>query len=224
MKKILVFILCAMLIFALPVVAYAEEGGSATVEPNEEVTENLPSENETATEGEISPPEEDKPITEIIVDCVKEKFPEIALLLASLAMTVLISHLKNKLTASMGVMNNNAITMATSSAEAIKTGLEKMSYMSSKFEEGMQMMSSLLEEIRKNAEEKDKVENMLHQVENYLKTAKLANVEFANELAELLNLSNIPNAKKDEMYARHTSAVHELEAMEEVMSNDGTEA
>ena len=99
-----------------------------------------------------------------------------------------------------------------------------MSYMSSKFEEGMQMMSSLLEEIRKNAEEKDKVENMLHQVENYLKTAKLANVEFANELAELLNLSNIPNAKKDEMYARHTSAVHELEAMEEVMSNDGTEA
>lgn len=224
MRKILVFILCAMLIFALPVVAYAEEGDSATVEPNEEVTENLPSENETATEGEISPPEEDKPITEIIVDCVKEKFPEIALFLASLAMTVLISHLKNKLTASMGVMNNNAITMATSSAEAIKTGLEKMGYMSSKFEEGMQMMSSLLGEIRKNAEEKDKVESMLHQVENYLKTAKLANVEFANELAELLNLSNIPNAKKDEMYARHTSAVHELEAMEEVMSNDGTEA
>lgn len=224
MKKILVFILCAMLIFALPIVAYAEEGDSATIEQTEEVTENLPSENETATEGEISPPEEDKPITETIAECIKEKFPEIAILLVSLAMTAFISHLKNKLTTSMGVMNNNAITMATSSAEAINTGLEKMGYMANKFEEGMQMMSSLLGEIRKNAEEKDHLENMLIQVESYLKTAKLANIEFANELAELLNLSNIPNSKKEELYARHTKSIHELEAAEEVMSNDGTEA
>lgn len=223
MKKILVFILCAMLIFALPIVAYAEEGDSATVEQTEGVTENLPSENETATEGEISPPE-DKPITETIVDYVREKFPEIAIFLASLAMTAFISHLKNKLISSLGVMNNNSITMATSSAEAVKSGLEKMEYMSNKFDDGMQMMSSLLGEIRKNAEEKDHLENMLHQVESYLKTAKLANIEFANELAELLNLSNIPNSKKDELYARHTKSIHELEAAEEVMSNDGTEA
>ena len=223
MKKILVFILCAMLIFALPVVAYAEEGDSATIEQTEEVTENLPSENETATEGEISPPE-DKPITETIAEYIKEKFPEIAILLASLAMTALITHLKNKLTASMGVMNNNSISIATSSADAINKALAKVEGISGVVDGYKQEMASLLGEIRKNAEEKDHLENMLHQVESYLKTAKLANVEFANELAELLNLANIPNAKKDEMYARHTTAVHELEAMEEVMSHDGTEA
>lgn len=223
MKKILVFILCAMLIFALPVVAYAEEGDSATIEQTDEVTENLPSENETATEGEISPPE-DKPITETIVDYVREKFPEIAIFLASLAMTAFISHLKNKLTASMGVMNNNSISIATSSADAINKALAKVEGISGVVDGYKQEMASLLGEIRKNAEEKDHLENMLHQVESYLKTAKLANIEFANELAELLNLSNIPNSKKDELYARHTKSIHELEAAEEVMSNDGTEA
>ena len=223
MKKILVFILCAMLIFALPVVAYAEEGDSATVEQTEGVTENLPSENETATEGEISAPE-DKPITEVIVDYVREKFPEIAILLASLAMTAFISHLKNKLTTSMAVMNNNNISVATSSADAVNKALAKVEAVAGVVGGYEQKIESLLGEIRKNAEEKDHLENMLLQVESYLKTAKLANIEFANELAELLNLSNIPNSKKEELYARHTKSIHELEAAEEVMSNDGTEA
>ena len=223
MKKILVFILCAMLIFALPVVAYAEEGDSATVEQTEGVTENLPSKNETATEGEISAPE-DKPITEVIVDYVREKFPEIAILLASLAMTAFISHLKNKLTTSMAVMNNNNISVATSSADAVNKALAKVEAVAGVVGGYEQKIESLLGEIRKNAEEKDHLENMLLQVESYLKTAKLANIEFANELAELLNLSNIPNSKKEELYARHTKSIHELEAAEEVMSNDGTEA
>lgn len=224
MKKIFIILLCVMLIFALPIVASAEEADVVTDAQTTEVTENLPSENETTIEGEILPPEEETPITETLVEYVKEKFPEIAILLASLAMTAFISHLKTKLTASMGVMNNNAVTMATTSAEAINVGLKKMEDMASKFGEGMEMMSSLLGEIRKTAEEKESLEQMLHQVDAHLKTAKLANIEFANELAELLNLSNIPNSKKDEMYARHTQWVHELEAVEEVMSHDGTEA
>ena len=51
-----------------------------------------------------------------------------------------------------------------------------------------------------------------------------ANIEFANELAELLCLANIPNAKKDELYAKHVEGVHKLEAAEEVKSDDGNEA
>ena len=42
---------------------------------------------------------------------------------------------------------------------------------------------------------------------NYIKASKLANVELANELAELLVLANIPNSKKDELYSRHIAAV-----------------
>ena len=223
MKKILAFILCAMLIFALPVVAYAEEGDSANLEQNEVVTENLPSENETAIEGEISPPE-DKPITEIIVDYVKEHFEEISVI-GTLLLTIFYEVRKHgKLNGSIGILNNNAISVATSSADAINKALAKVEGIAGVVDGYKQEMSSLLGEIRKNAEEKDKVENMLLQVESYLKTAKCANVEFANELAELLNLANIPNAKKDEMYARHTTAVHKLEAMEEVIHHDGTEA
>lgn len=211
MKKIIVFMLCAMLIFALPVVAYAEEGGSTTDEQNGVVTENLTTENETATEGEILPPE--KTVTENIAEYVQEKLPEIAILLVSLAMTAFITHLKNKLTTSMAVMNNNNISVATSSAEAVNKALAKI-----------EELSGAVEEIRKTAEEKEAIEQMLLQVDAHLKTAKLANVEFANELAELLNLANIPNSKKNEMYARHTKSVHELEAVEEVMSHDREEA
>lgn len=211
MKKIIVFMLCAVLIFALPVVAYAEDGGSTTDEQNGVVTENLTTENETATEGEILPPE--KTVTESIAEYVQEKLPEIAILLVSLAMTAFITHLKNKLTTSMAVMNNNNISVATSSAEAVNKALTRI-----------EELSGAVEEIRKTAEEKEAIEQMLLQVDAHLKTAKLANVEFANELAELLNLANIPNSKKNEMYARHTKSVHELEAVEEVMSHDGKEA
>jgi hypothetical protein len=59
----------------------------------------------------------------------------------------------------------------------------------------------------------------------YIKTAKLANVEFANELAELLVLANIPNSKKDELYSRHIAAVGAIAEAEktEVTTNDGGE-
>jgi hypothetical protein len=63
-----------------------------------------------------------------------------------------------------------------------------------------------------------------------LKLSKDANVEFANELAELLTLANIPNFKKEEIGARHLAAVKaiaEAEAKtetEEVKKDVGEEA
>mgnify|MGYP003296352319 CR=1 FL=1 len=41
----------------------------------------------------------------------------------------------------------------------------------------------------------------------FLKTSADANIEFANELAELLGLANIPNYKKEEIGARHLESV-----------------
>ena len=64
-------------------------------------------------------------------------------------------------------------------------------------------------------------------LENHLKVAKLANTELANEVAELLVLANIPNSKKDELYARHRAAVALIDAAStenEVENDDGEEA
>ena len=82
----------------------------------------------------------------------------------------------------------------------------------------------MLEEIKRNAEEKKKLEDTITSVEKLLKATKLANLELSNEVAELLVLANIPNAKKDELYARHTNAVSQLEAVEkEVKEHEGKE-
>lgn len=219
MRKLFVFILCAMLIFALPVVAYAEEGDSATVEQNTEVTENLPSVEETATGSEDSVPEQT--MTEIIVEYVKEHIEEISVI-GTLLMTIFYEIRKHgKLNGSIGTLNNNAITVATNSATAINMALAKVESIAGAVEGYKNDIAALLGEIRKNAEEKQVLEDALARVESYLKSAKSANVEFANEMAELLCLANIPNSKKEELYARHIKAVDEIK---EVTSNDGKEA
>lgn len=87
-------------------------------------------------------------------------------------------------------------------------------------------IASLLSEIRKSDEEKQALEKKLTECEKYLKTSKLANVEFANELAELLCLANIPPSKKEEFYARHRAALAQIAEAEstEVKVDDGQEA
>ena len=79
---------------------------------------------------------------------------------------------------------------------------------------------TVLKEIRKSAEEKKCLEDTLAHVETFLKTAKLATLELSNEVAELLVLANIPNSKKEELYARHKQAVQDLEEAEGVINND----
>ena len=56
------------------------------------------------------------------------------------------------------------------------------------------------------------------EIKSYLKTATKANVEFSNELAELLTLANIPNFKKEEIGARHLAAVNAIQAAENEVS------
>ena len=61
-------------------------------------------------------------------------------------------------------------------------------------------------------------------METLLKATKLANIEMSNDVAELLVLANIPNAKKEELYARHTQALKQLEEVEkEVNDHEGKE-
>lgn len=204
MKKILAIMLCAMLLFVAPTVAFAE-GEEATVP-------------ETTTTEEV-----EKPMTDIIVDYVKSHIEELSVI-GTLILTIVYEIRKHKsLNGSIGTLNNNAIAVAENSANTIKAALTEVGDIAKVVNGYKDEFASLLGEVRKSAEEKKSLEDTLAHVETFLKTAKLATIELSNEVAELLVLANIPNSKKDELYARHTKAVHDLEAAEEVMKNDGKE-
>ena len=217
MKKILAFILCAVLICAVPIAVSAEEISADTV-TDETVADNSAPETESATEAEISPS-----VTESIVAYFQGNLEEIAVI-GSLIVGMFYEIRKHgKLTGSIGTLNNNAITIAENSKEAIKEALAEVTDIAKVVDSYKGEIASLLLEIRTSAEEKKNLAETLAHVETFLKTAKSATLELSNEVADLLVLANIPNSVKDELYARHTKAVHELEAAEEVMSNDGKE-
>ena len=217
MKRFLAIILCAFLMCIMPIVASAEEI------PSEEET---PTVEETTTET-TAPVEEtvpEKTITESIVEWVQANLAELSVV-ATVLLSIFYEKLKHgKLNGSIGALNNNAITIANNSAESIKTALAEVEDIAKVVKDYKEEISTFLSEIRKSAEEKECLESTLAHVETFLKSAKLATLELSNEVAELLVLANIPVSKKDELYARHTKAVHELEAVEEVMNGERKEA
>lgn len=225
MKKILAFILCAVLICAVPIAVSAEENPADAVETNPTVSENLPTEEESATEGENSPSETipEKTVTEKIVEYVQSHFEEISVIGTLIVGMFYEIRKHGKLTGSIGTLNNNAITIANNSSDAIKKALEEVTDIAKVVDSYKGEIASLLAEIRTSAEEKKNLEDTLSNVQTFLKTAKSATIELSNEIADLLVLANIPNSVKEELFDRHKKAVHELEAAEEVMSNDGNE-
>lgn len=212
MKRFIAFFLCLVALMCVaPVVAFAE--------------------GETATEGEISGTltpdtevvEAEKPMTEVIVDYVKAHIEEISVI-GTLLLTIFYEVRKHgKLNGSIGTLNNNAIAIAENSSTTIRVALKEVADIAEVVRKYRDDFASLLDEVRVNSNEKKSLEQTLAEVETFLKTAKLATLELSNEVAELLVLANIPNSKKDELYARHTKAVHELEAVEGVIHDDGTE-
>ena len=194
MKRIIFLLLCLMLIFAMPVVASAEEA-----EPTTEETEV---------------PEET--VTESIVGYVTEHIEEIAVICSLFAAAFYDRISRSKLSGLAGTLNNNAIAIAQNSSATIEAALSKVNGIAEMVQGYKDEFASLLGELRNGIEEKRSVEEMLAQVDAHLKTSKLANMEFANELADLLCLANIPNSKKEELFARHRAAVASIEVTEEV--------
>lgn len=193
MKKIFMLMLCVLLIFAVPTVVFAEDN-----------TESA----------------EDKTITEMVVDYAREHVEELSVIGTLVAGIFYEIRSKKKLNGSIGTLNNNAIAVAENSANTIKKALEGVEDVAKVVNAYRAEFEAVLKEIRKSAEEQKSLEDTLNHVETFLKTAKLATLELSNEVAELLVLANIPNSKKEELYARHTKAVHELEEAEGVINND----
>ena len=205
MKRIIGFIICLLIVLTIPV--------CATTEAEVEVEAELPI---TEVEVELT-------LTDTIVEWVKTNFEGLSIIISIIAYAVYEMKKHGKLNLSMNALNNNAINMATASADTIKQALAEVKDIADIVTKYKEEFESLLGEVRKTTEEKLTLEATLNNIETFLKTSKLAMIEVSNEVAELLVLANIPNSKKDELYARHMKAVHELEAAEEVTSNDGKE-
>lgn len=194
-------------------------------EPVETPTEPTPEATDPVIPDETLPlPDETLPIPEEpeveltgpeqIVEYIKTYFEEISVIL-TLILTLFYNVRKHKvLNKSIATLNNNSVTIADNSNNAMQDALAKVGGMSSTVDGYKIAMEAMLAEVRKNAEEKQRLEQKLEEVDNHLKQSKAANVEFANELAELLVLANIPNSKKDELYARHLAAVDAISAQE----------
>ena len=237
MKKILAFIICIVLMSAMPLAVFAEEE-TEIVEP--EVTEAVETETEvietepetvpetipetipetvpeTAPETTPEPPPETTPQpttppktkteAEQIADWIEDNFEEISVVV-TLVLTVFYQARKHiELNKSIGTLNNNAVTVAESSNTTIGKALSEVQNIASVVNGYKDEITALLTEVRANEEEKQALKQALTDVQTHLKTAKLANMELANEVAELLVLANIPNSKKEELYARHLAAV-----------------
>lgn len=236
MKKILAFLLCVTLMLTLSFGVYAEDVPVDEGEqpPAEETPDETPGDTPGTEIPDETPSDNEKPdsvikaeqITEKIVNYVKEHFEDWMVLITMLVAVWIEIKKRTALTASVGTMNNNAVTMAQTSSETIAASVATMNNVSTVVEGYKQEVENLLKEVRANEEEKHKLAAALTEVNMNLQTSKAANIEFANELAELLVLANIPNSKKDELYARHRAAVAAISEAEktEVKENVGQEA
>lgn len=116
---------------------------------------------------------------------------------------------------SMGVLNNNAITIAKDSKAGMNNAAEAINAASSAVIGYETQIKALLEAYKIKAEREAMLERELVEIKNYLKTSTDSNIEFANELADLIALANIPIYKKEELGSRHMTAVNALIGAEE---------
>lgn len=201
MKKIFTILMCVLVILAFSTVTFAEEGVTEAV--TEAVTETVTGTNFFDLFVE--------PSVDKVMDYIGSHVEEISVIL-TLIFSALLGALKNKqINTSVTTLNNNSVAVANNS-------LESMKGMSTVVQQYKDAMSEMLSEIRRNDEERASLEESLAEVSKYLKSTRLANVELANEVAELLILANIPNSKKDELYARHLAAVNAIAEAEAEVS------
>lgn len=197
MKKIFALILCLMLLL-VPITASAEE-----------VAEEVATE-ETTTEEAVG-----DTISDAIVNWIMPHIEEISVII-TLVLTAFYNMRKHKLlNKSMGTLNNNAITVAKESSNFMSQALTNIESASGAVTSFDEKIVALLEAYKTTAEDKARLEKELVEIKNYLKTSSKANLEFADELAELLGLANIPNYKKEELGARHVAAKKEIIEAEE---------
>lgn len=205
--------------------------------PTEEVPDETPDELPTVTPTEdIKEKTDVKTITAEIAKWLEDNYEWISLVITIIAYGILMVRKLSLVRKSMGTINNNAITIANNSKSAIDEARASIESASGKVTSYEERIVALLEAYKNTAEDKARLENEFLEIRKYLETSTQANMEFANELAELLALANIPNYKKEEIGARHLAAKRHIEeaaakavallpvSSEEVKGDDGEKA
>ena len=229
MKKIIAFMICIVLMCAMPIAVFAEETdvleSSPVIEetlpeteeaiPEEtvpEVDESVPAPDTTVPEPDNTTPEEPTTtFTDEIAAWFENNYDWLSIVIAIFVNIIYMGRkLFSPLNKNIGILNNNSIAVAekgskaaTEAAEALKGATEVINGYGEK-------MALLLDKIEKNEDEKQKLQDALNNTTNYLKTAKLANKALSDEVAKLLTLANIPVSVKDELYAQHLEAVRAI--------------
>lgn len=228
MKKIFVLLLCLTLVCVLPLVAYAEDDTAPSPETEGTSEEMIgPSLDDSTAEPETEGAAEDEKEetatpAEIVVAWIEENIAGLTMVVTTIGSVFYQIRKHAALNKSIGTLNNNAVTVAENSATSIQQALLGMTGVANVVTEYKEKITELLEAYKQTAADKQSLEARLAEFDTYLKNAKSANVELSNEVAELLVLANIPNAKKDELYSRHRAAVALFDEAE-VKVNEGRE-
>lgn len=206
MKKILIAIVCLMLMCCFSLTAFAE-----TVEPPIAPEETLTNEvNWDEVKGEVSA---------FILNWVKPHIEEISVIVTLVFYVIASAKDRKNLNKNMGVMNNNTIAIANNSNEKMTEALTLMQTSSDSVVSYDERIKTLLESYNNTLEDNRRFREEYIEMKKYLKASTEANIEFANELAELLALANIPNYKKEEIGKRHATnvaAIREAESKAEL--------
>ena len=206
MKKILIAIVCLALMCCFSMSAFAE-----TVEPPIAPEETLTNEvNWDEVKGEVSA---------FILNWVKPHIEEISVIITLVFYVIASTKDRKNLNKNMGVMNNNTIAIANNSNEKMTEALALMQTSSDSVVSYDERIKTLLESYNNTLEDNKRFREEYVEMKKYLKASTEANIEFANELAELLALANIPNYKKEEIGKRHVTnvaAIREAESKAEL--------
>lgn len=195
MKRFLTILICIIVLCSLPVVAFAEDVEPPVDAPTVTDTDSL----ETDVVPD-APEVEDDPndlSVEKIADYVENHFEEISVIVTLILSIFYRARNGKSLNKSITTLNNNSVAVVQNSETTIKNAL------------------SIMEKFEERVKEYEKsTEKIISKMTKHLEASKRANVELANEVAELLILANIPNSKKDELYARHLAAVNAIAEVE----------
>ena len=216
MKKFITFILCILLVCLMSFSVYADETSEITTETETTVGSAITIPKE--------PPEENAENTDSnTMDLLSVKFESWVLpnleeisVVITLILTAFYNMRKHKLlNKSIGTMNNNTVAIAENSANMMSQAVSNISNTANIVTQYDARIAAMLDAHQATLEDKARLEKELLEIKVYLKAAAESNLEFSNELAELLGLANIPNYKKEEIGARHLAAVHSIKSAEE---------
>ena len=229
MKKIFALILCLMLI-AVPMSVYADE-----------VAEEITTEEVLTEETPAPAPEENKgtdwnnikdTFSGAFVEWIEPNLEEIGVIVALFSYGIAMFKKLAGVLKSLGIMNNNTITISKENATLMEQAMSTVTSYEIRIKSLLDSYNDIMETLIQTADDKQRLETELVEIKNYLKISADANLEFSNELAELLGLANIPNYVKEEIGARQVAAKKNIieaekraEAFlanpEEVTGNDG---